>query len=177
MKIHVGSKNSVKIDAVKETITEYPMFRDAEVFSFDVSSGVSDQPKSIEEIIKGAKNRALACFKDCDFSFGHESGIAKIPETKTGFMNIDVCAIYDGDKYHLGVSPCFEYPIKVMKHVIEDNDDINQAFSKVGLTDKKALGSEEGAIGLLTKGRMPRKEFTKHSIRMAIIHLENPDLY
>ena len=37
MKINVGSKNPVKVDAVKETISEYNIFSGAEVLPVDVS--------------------------------------------------------------------------------------------------------------------------------------------
>jgi len=50
---------------------------------------------------------------------------------------------------------------------------MNQAFSRAGLTNNPKLGSQEGAVGLLTKGRLTRKEYTKQAIRTALIHLEN----
>jgi non-canonical (house-cleaning) NTP pyrophosphatase len=35
------------------------------------------------------------------------------------------------------------------------------------------LGSAEGIIGVLTKGRLTRKEYVKQAITMALINLEN----
>ena len=177
MIINVGSKNKNKVDAVKEIILEYDFLKDADVVSIEVSSGVSDQPKSIEETIQGAKNRAINSFKDCNLSIGYESGLLKIPETKSGYVNIDVCAIYDGNKFHLGFAPMFEYPIEITKLVFEKEMDINQAFFEKSLSPVPNMGSFEGAIGFLTKGRMTRKELTMHGIRMALIHLEFPELY
>jgi inosine/xanthosine triphosphatase len=177
MIINIGSQNQVKVEAVKEILEEYPFLKEAETISFSVESGVSDQPKSIEETIKGAKNRARESFKDCTLSVGHESGIIKMPETKTGYTNVDVCAIYDGKQFHLGFSPMFEYPIEATKLVIEQGMDFNRAFLETGLTNKERMGNFEGAVGFLTKGRMPRKEVTKIAMRMALIHLEFSDLY
>ena len=48
MKINIGSKNKAKIDALKEILKEYPDFCDAEIFSKNVDTGVSDQPASLE---------------------------------------------------------------------------------------------------------------------------------
>ena len=177
MKIHVGSKNPVKIRAVQETCSEYPFLAEAEVIGVEVESGVSEQPKSIQETIQGAKNRALNSFKDCDYSIGHESGLIKIPETKTGYMNIDFCIIYDGKDFHIGSSPLFEYPIEVIKLVLEHGLDISEAFLKAGLTQDEKIGVSVGAIGILTKGRLNRTDYTKHATRMALIHLENLELY
>ena len=173
MRINVGSRNGVKVDAVKEIITEYPMWKNAEVLSVDVSSGVPNQPKSLQETMTGAKNRAERAFKDCDYSVGIESGLMAVPGTNTGYLNIDVCAIYDGTRFYLGSAPLFEYPPEVTKLVTEEGLDINQAFLKAGHTNNPVIGSSEGVIGALTKGRVPRKECTKLAIRMALLQIEN----
>ncbi len=177
MKIIVGSKNPSKIEAVKEILMEYPDFKDSEVVGIEASSDVSDQPKSLDETIKGAINRAKNCFNDCKFSIGLESGLMKVPSTKTGFMDVTACAIFDGKTIHLGLSSAFEYPIEVTNLVFDKGINITQAFFKTGLTDNPRLGSAEGAIGFLTKGRLIRKEYTKQALRTALIHLENPGLY
>lgn len=177
MIINVGSKNPEKIEAVKEILKEYSDFKDCEVLGIKTDSGVSNQPKNMDETIQGAINRAKGCFMNCDYSIGLESGLMKVPETKTGYMDVTCCAIFDGKKIHLGLSSAFEYPIKVTKMVFEEGLDINQAFFKTGLTDNPNLGSAEGAIGFLTKGRVLRRDYTKQAIYMALIHLENPELY
>jgi inosine/xanthosine triphosphatase len=177
MKINVGTKNIQKIDAVKETLKEYTDFKDSEVIGVKADSLVSDQPKSMDETINGAINRAKNCFNYCDYSFGIESGLMKVPETKTGYMDFTCCAIFDGEKIHLGLSSAFEYPLQVTKMVFDENIDINEAFFKTGLTENPNLGSAEGGIGFLTKGRILRRDYTKQAIYMALIHLENPELY
>lgn len=177
MKINVGSKNKVKVEAVSELIKDYPELKDAEVFSKEVDSEVSHQPKSLEETINGAINRARNSFIDCDYSFGLESGLMAVPKTKTGYMDITVCAICDGNKFHLGISSAFEYPVEVTKYVLLSGDNISNAFNKLGLTKSNNLGSEQGAIGILTKNKITRKQYTQEAIRTALIHLENKDLY
>ena len=177
MKINIGSKNKVKIDALKEILKEYPDFLNAEVICKDVDSGVSHQPKSLEETVDGAMKRAKNSFIDCDYSVGLESGLMKVPETKTGFMDVTACAIYDGKNFHLGLSSAFEYPIKVTDYVFKNNAELSDAYRDLGFTTKAKIGEEEGIIGVLTKGRLVRKEYTKQSIIMALIHLENKELY
>jgi inosine/xanthosine triphosphatase len=177
MKLNIGSENNVKINAVKEAIQDYDFLSGAEVVSVEADSDVSEQPKSMNETIKGAMNRAKKVFKNCDYSFGIEDGLMKVENTKTDYMNICVCAIYDGKNFHIGFSSAYEYPAEVTKLVINEGHDINQAFYKLKLTDKKRVGSEEGAIGILTKGRLKRKEYTKQGIVMALIHLENSELF
>lgn len=177
MKINIGSKNKQKIDALKEILKEYPDFLNAEVVFRDVDSGVSHQPKSLEETVDGAMKRAKNSFSGCDYGVGLESGLMKVPETKTGYMDVTACAIYDGKNFHLGLSSAFEYPVKLTNHVLENNVELSDAYRELGFTNKEKIGEEEGIIGVLTKGRLVRKEYTKQAIMMALIHLENKDLY
>jgi len=177
MKIVVGTKNPSKIEALKEILKQYPDFCGSEISNKEVASGVSHQPLTLEETIEGAMKRAKNCFGNCDYSVGLESGLMKVPETKTGYMDTTACAIYDGKNFHLGLSSCFEYPIKVTKYVLENNAELSDAFRDLGLTTKQKIGEEEGIIGVLTKGKYNRKEYTKEAIRTALIHLENKDLY
>lgn len=177
MKISIASKNPIKIDAVRETIKSYPLLQDSEISNIEVVSGVSEQPRSLEETVQGAMNRAKGAFRDCTYSFGIESGFMQVPNTKTGFMNFTVCVIYDGSRYHIGLSSAFECPPAITRMVFDENLDINQAYYKTGLTKDEKVGYSEGVISYLTKGRLIRKDHTKEAVRMALIHLENAELY
>ena len=148
-----------------------------EVFSIEVPSGVYKQPTSMDETIQGAINRAKNSFQKCEYSFGIESGLMKVPHTKTGYMNVCACAIYDGKDYHIGLSSAFEYPTKIINFVFSDKLEIDEAIYKTGLTNDKRIGRSGGVIGYLTKGRLKRKEYTKQAITTALIHLENPELF
>jgi inosine/xanthosine triphosphatase len=176
MKITVGSGNPNKVAAVREVIKE-SAFRHATITSTSVESGVHKQPKTLAETMRGAKNRAKASFKDCDLSIGLESGFFKVPMTITGHMDMCVCAIYDGKRTYFGFSCAHEYPVKVTRLVFEKGKDISEAMKVCGLTDKEYIGYEEGAISVLSKGKISRKEYTKQAVMMALIPLENPQLY
>ncbi len=176
IKINVGSKNQAKISAAAEILMEYPHLSDAEVSGLETLSGVSDQPKSLEETVRGAKNRAKNCFNGCDYSIGLESGLMRVPGAKSGYMDVCVCAIYDGNEFHLGLSSAWEFPkLSIMESMLNDGLDMSQAINKAGLTKNKNIGSANGAIGIMTKGRMDRKEYTKQALRTALIHLDQFD--
>ena len=172
MKINVGSRNKVKVEAVQELLQDYPHFKNAAVSAIEVSSSVGDQPKSLEKTIQGAINRAEGAFKDCTYSFGIESGLMAVPNTKTGFMDVCVCAIFDGKEYHLGLSSAWEAPRQITHYMLAEGLDMNQAAFKAGFTKNPKVGSAEGLIGIVTRGRLVRKEYTKEAIRTALIHLE-----
>ena len=172
MKINIGSKNQIKVDALKEILQDYPTMQDAEIVPMGVPSGVGDQPKSLDETVLGAMNRSKNAYKDCDYSFGLESGLMAVPNTKTGYMDVCVCMIFDGKEYHLGLSSAWEAPKSVMEYMLNDGLDMNDAAHKAGLTENLKVGSAEGLVGIMTKGRLTRKEYTKEAIRTALIHLD-----
>jgi len=177
MIINVGSTNNAKLDAVKETILEYPSLKNAKVRSRKVTSDVQDQPKSLDETIKGAMNRARNAFTDCDLAIGIESGLMAVPYTKTGYMDVCVCAMFDGQEYHIGLSSAFEYPKAMTDLVLQENIDITQAANRLGFSANPALGSNEGMVGILTKGRVNRKAHAKQALITALIHLEHKHLW
>src|SRR3989344_4029632 len=80
MKVAVGSKNPVKIEAVKRAFEIIWPEKKWDVLGVEVSSGVSNQPMSDLESIKGATTRAKRAIKalKADFGVGLEGGLQKI---------------------------------------------------------------------------------------------------
>lgn len=180
MIIAVGTTNTIKIQAIEEVIQDYPQLADAVVQPFSVPSEIAEQPLSLEEIIKGAKNRAKNAYEacnSCDYSFGIESGLFEAVGTQTGFLEACICCIYDGVNHLIGLSCGFEVPPHILELVVDKNRDLAQACYEAGVTTNSKLGSAEGLIGILSKGRINRKEYTKQCIRTALLQLENQALY
>jgi len=181
MKIFAGTANKIKIEAVFEIAADYEFLSAAEVEGVDVPSGVADQPKNLAETVGGAKNRARAAFlagdaHPGDLGIGLEDGLMAVPESRTGLMNIGICAVYDGKDFCLGASAAFEYPPAAIE-LVKKGMDINQAFHSLGLTDNPLVGSAQGAIGILTHCRWDRKETAKQALTAALIQMENKNLY
>lgn len=176
MNVALGTTNSIKIQAVEEVIENYSQFANANVYSFSVPSEINEQPLSLEETILGAKNRAknaYAACNSCNYSFGIESGLFEANGTQTGFLEACICCIYDGANYCTGMSCGFEIPPNILALVLDKNRDLGQACYESGITTNSKLGSAEGLIGILSKGRIDRKEYTKQCIITALIQLEN----
>jgi inosine/xanthosine triphosphatase len=173
MKIAVGSKNPAKVMAVQETIAEYPHLAAAEIVSIATRSGVADQPLSLKESIEGAVNRAKAVKGDADFGIGIESGLMEVPYTKGGFMDVCAVAVYDGAEFHIGLSSAWEFPNpETTRMIVEGGLNMSEAINAMGLTNDPKIGEAQGAIGILTKGRVDRKEYTKQALKMALIHID-----
>lgn len=179
MIIAVGTQAKPKVAAVKEAIALYPSLKGAHIAMVKVDSGVSDQPKTMGETIAGAKNRARTAFnatKGAAFAIGLESGLMEVQEARTGYLDFTACAVYDGRKFALGISPALEYPGETIR-LLKEGLDATQAFYRIGLTANPKIGEAEGTYGILTNGRVDRKEYTRLAIIMALVQVERPELY
>lgn len=180
MIIVVGSTNAAKVLAVKEVILDSPTLNQAEVISIHTSSDVSSQPLTLQETIQGAKNRAKNAFNQplsCSYSIGIESGLMEAAETSTGFLHVSVCCIYDGQNSFIGLSTGFELPPQILQLILEKKMDLSRACLQSGISHNTAIGSTEGIIGVLSKGRIDRKEYSKQCIFAAMLQLENAAWY
>ena len=173
LRFKVGSTNKAKVAAVNDTLKDYPHLADAEVAGAKTDSGISDQPLSLDETIMGAMNRARSAFTDCEYSVGIESGLMAVAQAKSGYLDVCVAVIYDGSEFHLGISSAWEFKdTSIITSMIKEGLDMSQAIQRAGMTSNENIGSEEGAIGIVTKGRVDRKAYTKQALQMALIHME-----
>ncbi len=172
MKIIVGSTNQVKVEIVKEIVKEYPQLAPAEVIGVNAESGVSNQPLSLEEIMNGAINRARAAYQssECNYGVGIESGLHQVP--KAGYMESTSCVFYDGNKIYPGLSAAFPCPEEVITLILSQGLNLSQASYQAGLTRNQELGKAEGIVGVLTKNRITRRDYTAQAIHFAIIGIE-----
>ncbi len=175
MLITVGSKNPNKIQAVKEAFRLFARFEEARFESFAASSGVSDQPIGLEEILTGARQRAVHAFSKGILSVGLESGLIPVPMTKTGYMNVSVCALYDGRSHFTGLGPAFELPAVIVDLVINKQLELDEAIFASGFSENPRIGYSEGIIGMLTDGVVTRKDYMIPAVTMALSGYFSPD--
>lgn len=174
MKINIGSKNPTKIEAVREAFSLF--FNNVIVSGLNIDSGINSQPKSLKEIIQGARNRAINCSNNCDYGVGIETGVFPINNSLTGYLDIGCCAIYKGKKIvGLGFSPGFEYPKFIVKKILQEGLEVGQIFDEI--TGDKNIKQKQGAVGFLAHNKFSRKDFMKAGVIMALFPLLNKELY
>lgn len=171
--VTVGSQNATKIEAVREALGRSKYFADAQVVPVEVVTEEFGHPVGLEQVVHGAQDRAQQAFRDCRFSIGIEGGLVAAPGTKSGYLEIAVCAIYDGEQFHLGTSPGFEWPPAVIDSIINKGLDGSQAFRAAGFTKEEKIGKTGGAISVLTHGVIDRKAYNTIAVTMALLPLEN----
>ena len=166
----VGTTNPGKVAAVESVLTAHPALRSLKIVPVKVDSGVSDQPKTLEETTRGARNRAQAAARaeGADaLGIGLESGLF---ESDGRMFDVCACVIFDGAHSHVGYSCAWELPPAVTEKVREGLD-LTQAFNACKICDDPKIGDKGGVLGVLTGGRVSRPQYTAQSIQMAILSL------
>lgn len=173
MNVIVGSKNPVKINAVRNVLNE--IYDEVNVIGVNVDSGVPPQPFGKDETIQGAINRAKNAFSEnFDLSVGIESGLMEIENSITGYIDLQWCAVFDGEKITLGVSSGFEYPPIVIEEVLKGVE-VGDVMDKVTGVDN--LGQKAGAVSYLSNGMLDRTENTEQCVLTAMIPRMNEKIY
>ena len=172
MKVAVGSTNPTKVGAVREAFSE--AFGDAVVKGIDVDPGVSKQPISPSEIVKGATNRAKRALREAsaDFGVGIEGGVARFGGR---WYNVGFVAVVDkSGRIGTGTSGWFECSEKILNQ-LKSGVELGDVIEKmVGRKDTK---SREGAIGIITRGAVDRKALYKHGVWMALSPFLAPEFF
>jgi len=173
LKVHVGSRNPVKAEAVEEVFSR--AFGEVEVKLVEVDPGVPKEPFG-EEIEIGAIRRARQALAsgEGDFGVGIEAGLVWNEVLRT-YFDVQFCAVLDREgKLTFGHGPGFVYPPKVIEEVRKGRA-VGEVMS--GLTGIPEIGRKEGSIGYLSKGLLTRKELTEQAILAALIPRLCPELY
>jgi inosine/xanthosine triphosphatase len=154
MIVCVGSANPMKVKAAREAFSKF--FRKVRVRGVEVASGVSPQPISFGEVVKGARERARRAFRDCDYSVGIEAGVFRVASVTSRPFQITMACVFDGKREGLGSGPFFELPEALLRQII---------------------ASDKGSVSLVTKGKVTRGKVTADAIVMALAPFVAPDLY
>jgi len=177
VRVAVGSKNRVKIEAVRRIFSRIYGQDKVEVLGVEVDSRIPIQPLG-DETIDGAVNRANEAIVkgDANLGVGIEAGLFKFPRTITGYVDIQWCAILDREgRLTVGCNSGFEYPPKVVSKVLGENREVGEVMDE--LTGIKDLGESVGAIGVLSKGLLDRVSLSEQAVLMAMIPRLNLDFY
>jgi len=159
-RVHVGTRNVAKLQALNEELENQKL--SSEVHSIDVKSGVKNQPLGINESFSGARNRALNSYTtNCDFSIGIEDGCYMQDEA---LLNICCVCLWDGRNSFFASSSSFQLPVNVQNEIEKKEIELSDALVNCGLTSDKDIGSKGGAISIITKGQLIRKNYTRQAL-------------
>ncbi len=173
-KIIIASKSPVKIEAVKIAFKKVFTNIDFIFESINAPSGVSNQPMSSFETLKGAENRANYSFsekQDNNFWIGIEGGIEK---STCGYEAFAWVYIKSTHKIGKARTASFFLPKKI-ENLIEKGFELGDADDIVfGLKNSK---KKNGAVGILTKNVTNRTKYYSEAVILALIPFVNEDLF
>lgn len=176
MKILVGSKNPVKINAVKEAFGKY--FSNIEVIGLSVNSNVPDQPIN-DETYAGAENRAreLKKINDdqkllADYFVGIEGGI--VENYGKWFAFGCMCIINNENLLSFGTSAHFELPNKVTNQLLERKE-LGHVMDEI--MQEENTKQKGGAISFFTNGIMSRKDLYIPGLISALVPFNHKEMF
>jgi inosine/xanthosine triphosphatase len=173
IKIVVGSKNPVKINAAKAAICDILSLAEVECIAIDAPSQVADQPMTVDETQLGAINRVKYCqqHSHADFYVAIEGGVDQFEYGPATFAYV---AIANQKKIIIGRSGNLPLPL-VIYQALENGEELGDVMDRFFNTDN--VKQKQGAIGLLTNGLATREGVYRQAILLAMAPFIHPDLY
>jgi inosine/xanthosine triphosphatase len=181
----LGTKNTAKIRGVQAAFADVrealqaPDLSVPDAWTCQVNTGVSDEPWGFPSTVQGAQNRAQAAYTHLMSLPGHraadhialgigvESGFIDVTPVTFTLYNFDVCALFDGQSYYLGISPGFEYPRRLVRNIFLQRQPFQQARQYITTTPE--VEQQAGLVGVLAGGLIDRPEMTRLATRLALI--------
>lgn len=162
LKYALGTNNEAKVKAVR-------MATGSEPVCLSVSSGISGQPLSEEETIKGAINRAKAARLEAGEGFvglGLEGGLTFDSVHTNQWYLISVCTAWNGEQLSIGKGLAFPIPSAAVDRIKREGIELSAVIDEWSGT----AGSNHrgGAYGLLTEGRIQRAEVFRDAVLAAL---------
>lgn len=173
MIVAVGSTNPTKINPVRDVFEKH--FPGVIVKGVSILSGVSDQPMNIDEMYKGALNRAKNTLKkvnNAHYGVGIEGGLHK--HSFGWFEHSIVVIVNRKNQIGIGASGGIVLPEIIMDSIrkgrnLEEAIDIHFKTSKIG--------EGIGMFGIMTKGVVTRSEGVRHGVAFALARFLHEDIY
>jgi inosine/xanthosine triphosphatase len=173
LQIAVGSTRRPKLNAVTEAVSSFAAQLQAEfnIIGFEVESGVSHTPRTREELMRGARQRAEALVAHCKaanipavYFVGLEGGLDHVSEKSTNRVFLESWAyVTDGRTGHFGSSGSIELPAALAEEVLVRGTELSVAIDR--FAGAAGIRDAQGAWGVLSGDLITRQE----SFRLAVI--------
>lgn len=171
--IGVGSTNPVKILAVQDAVqfvlqrrVDTQTFVQPEFIGVAVESGVAAQPFTDEETLTGARNRAravLAANPTVQIAIGLEGGVFEAANQQI-WSTVWVCVLDREGQERVANGMRFILPEEIQAG-LRTGQELGDVMNE--LTARTNVKHNEGMIGILTGGAIPRASEYSNLVRLA----------
>jgi len=181
MIIIIASTRVPKINGVKRAVekisSHFGIDRTSISYtSVEAHSGVSDTPKSIDELMRGAQQRAQFVFRENGtekvLSIGVEGGLFKSGEKI--FLQSWAC-VFNGVQFFFGSSGSIELPADLSNTVMNDGIDLGVAIDR--FAEEVDVRSKQGTFGILTRDLITREDSFETAVIFALTPVFNDTIY
>lgn len=172
--VSVGSRNPVKVEAVRMAFSSVWPDHRWRVRGFAVESRVSEQPMDETETILGATNRSevLFCDEVAEFGVGIEGGLIRGP---AGWMECAWVVVIDRlGREGIAASAKIMIPDQVYE-MLEQGHTLNDACQRFFEFDN--AGETIGYFGLMTNGAVDRRRAYVDAVAFALSRFAHPQLF
>lgn len=187
MKFALGSKRAAKVEALQRAAARIASidaaWHDAQIIPRGVSINAPAMPLTDEELMRGARERALAAQKDllneessAHFYIGLEGGFhsVSLDGRQHTFLRGWAFAT-DGARESYGASPSIMVPESIVRRVIDGNTELGVVIDKVA--GERDVRSRQGAWGVLSNDLLTRAMSFELALIAAFAPFYNERLY
>ncbi|MEK7603402.1 MAG: inosine/xanthosine triphosphatase [Patescibacteria group bacterium] len=177
-RVLVASTKSIKALATGDAFRQYGFEILPESIPEDIDPGVSNQPSSLTETLRGAMNRLQICrdtFPGYDYYCAIEGGMHQVKQNHTNrWFESASAALYRSETEVIGIGfgPSFPVPEQLAKLALEENGDLNSAMQTI--TGIERIGETIGFNGWTTNGLINRRSASAQAVLLSLceVHLE-----
>ncbi|WP_053364381.1 DUF84 family protein [Bacillus sp. FJAT-27251] len=165
MIVAIGSENPAKISAVQQGFKEHQCI----FIPVSVASGVSEQPFSDDETIRGAVNRAISAAAEtgAHIGVGLEGGVQ---QTEHGLFLCNWGALASKDSSPIIAGGArIPLPGEIAERLMsgEELGPVMDDYAR-----KQNVRKKEGAVGVFTNGKIDREEMFAHVMKLLVGQFE-----
>ena len=172
MNVVIASLRTPKIEGAKRGLIRAACVAALDPASFqfstvDTPSGVDDTPRTLDELIQGARNRATKAFPsghNNTISIGVEGGLFQVHETT--FLQSWAC-VHDGVRFTFGASGAIAVPAPLAAEVMEKRIDLGIAID--AFAGSRDIRSKQGTWGVLTDDEVTREDSFNEAVFYAAL--------
>ncbi|MDX2322365.1 MAG: inosine/xanthosine triphosphatase [Moritella sp.] len=173
IKVVVGSKNPVKVNASRTVIAALYPNAVVECAGLNAPSNVPEQPMNAAETREGAINRVQYCQQhaEADFYIAIEGGVDLLDDGPATFAYV---VIANHEQESVGRSAALPLPAAIYQSLLAGEElgpVMDRLFKTVNIKHKG------GAIGLLTNGHATRESNYTQALTLAMAPFLYCDLY
>lgn len=188
VRIAIGSLRPPKVEAVRNAmarVREFLGWRPESIsyIAREVESGVSVMPLSVQEIRRGACNRALEVRRaveaesgPVDFAIGLEGGFFILSAEDQEHIHLQSWAyVHHNGVGHYGSSMSMPVPMAVAREVFEHKKELGEVIDD--FAKRKNVRNQDGAFGVFSLGLLTRQQAFELAVLGALAPFYHAKLY